>query len=51
MIFAFDPLREAIILVAGDKSGHWQEWYHEAIPLADERYAQHLIAMKAEERS
>ena len=24
MIFAFDPLREAVFLVAGDKSGRWQ---------------------------
>jgi hypothetical protein len=27
MIFAFDPTREAIFLVAGDKSGQWQTWY------------------------
>lgn len=27
MIFAFDPSREAIFLVAGDKAGQWQGWY------------------------
>jgi len=48
MLFAFDPAREAIILVAGDKSGRWESWYRAAIPLADERFAEHLIALKEE---
>src|SRR6185369_15587555 len=38
LLFAFDPRREAIFLIAGDKSGHWRTWYQAAIPLADERY-------------
>ena len=46
MIFAFDPLREAVFLVAGDKSGQWQSWYRIAIPLADERFREHLINSK-----
>lgn len=46
MLFAFDPAREAIFLVAGDKAGNWKRWYRQAIPLADERFAEHLIAMK-----
>jgi hypothetical protein len=46
MIFAFDPLREAVFLVAGDKSGQWQSWYRAAIPLADERFQEHLISLK-----
>jgi Uncharacterized protein conserved in bacteria len=40
MIFAFDPTREAIFLVAGNKAGQWSEWYRTAIPLADQRYEQ-----------
>jgi hypothetical protein len=39
LLFVFDPAREAIILVAGDKAGKWNRWYGEAIPLAEERYA------------
>ncbi len=39
LLFVFDAVREAIILVAGDKAGRWSEWYAEAIPLAEERYA------------
>jgi hypothetical protein len=49
MIFAFDPLREAIFLVAGDKSGQWRAWYETAIPLADERFEDHLTSLKEEQ--
>jgi hypothetical protein len=48
ILFAFDPRRRAILLVAGDKSGNWRRWYDVNIPLADERYEQHL-ASAAEE--
>ena len=27
-------MRNAVLLVAGDKSGRWREWYAEAIPAA-----------------
>ncbi|WP_327006910.1 type II toxin-antitoxin system RelE/ParE family toxin [Dactylosporangium sp. NBC_01737] len=50
MIFAFDPAREAIFLVAGDKAGQWQTWYRKAISLADARFTEHLTALK-EDRS
>lgn len=50
MIFAFDPLREAVFLVAGDKSGQWQSWYRKAVPLADIRFEEHLIALKEAQR-
>lgn len=48
MIFAFDPIREGLFLVAGDKSGQWQAWYRTAIPLADARFTEHLAALKEE---
>ncbi|WP_371598888.1 type II toxin-antitoxin system RelE/ParE family toxin [Streptomyces sp. NBC_00564] len=34
ILFVFDPKREAILLVAGDKSGRWRDWYRESVPLA-----------------
>jgi hypothetical protein len=49
MLFAFDPAREAIFLIAGDKAGNWNRWYRQAIPVADERYTQHLIDLKEDE--
>ena len=39
LLFVFDPDRQAIVLVAGDKAGRWNTWYAESIPLAEERYA------------
>lgn len=49
MLFAFDPRREAILLVAGDKAGNWDGWYRRAIPLADRRFTEHLTALVTEE--
>lgn len=42
LLFAFDPQREAIVLVAGDKSGRWDTWYRQAVPIADQRFDEHL---------
>lgn len=42
MLFAFDPERQAIFLVAGDKSGQWGKWYKKNIPIADDRFDDHL---------
>lgn len=42
LLFVFDPEREAIVLVAGDKAGLWSARYVEAIPLAEQRYAVYL---------
>lgn len=48
ILFAFDPWRDSILLVAGDKSGRWKEWYREAIPLAEHRY-EHYLKERAQE--
>jgi hypothetical protein len=42
ILFVFDPGRQAILLVVGDKAGRWSHWYEEAIPLAERRYADWL---------
>ncbi|GGK34077.1 type II toxin-antitoxin system RelE/ParE family toxin [Nocardia camponoti] len=49
MLFAFDPRRRAIILVAGDKAGLWARWYDDAIPLAELRFADYLATTLKEE--
>jgi hypothetical protein len=46
ILFAFDPQRQAILLVAGDKSGSWNTWYDKNIPIADARYKAHLKDME-----
>lgn len=49
ILFAFDPWRSTILLVAGDKAGRWKQWYVESIPLAQERYDRYLKDRAAEE--
>jgi hypothetical protein len=47
VVFAFDPVRTAILLVAGDKSGVSQErFYKRLIEKADRRYKEHLDSLK-----
>lgn len=48
ILFAFDPVRCAILLVGGDKAGRWQTWYKRAIPQADMIYQEHLDKLKGE---
>jgi hypothetical protein len=49
--FAFDPKREAIVLVAADKSGvSEKKFYKRLIEKADARYAQHLETLKAQKK-
>ena len=46
--FAFDPLRKAVLLVAGNKVGADQRlFYKRLIDTADRRLAQHLSDVKA----
>ena len=42
ILFAFDPWRSSILLVAGLKSGQWNAWYRNAVPLAEQRYELYL---------
>ncbi len=46
ILFAFDPKRSAILLLAGDKQGAWTKWYRKNIPVADDRYDEHLAKLK-----
>ncbi|MQA79981.1 MAG: diaminopimelate decarboxylase [Streptosporangiales bacterium] len=42
ILFAFDPHRQGVLLVAGDKAGNWDRWYRKNVPIADDRYDEHL---------
>jgi hypothetical protein len=51
-IFAFDPARQAIVLVGGNKQGRNQaKFYRDLIKMADARFAAHIAALKASSRS
>lgn len=44
--FAFDPQRQAVLLIGGDKSGADQKrFYKRLISVADNRYSQHLATL------
>ena len=47
-IIVFDPFRQAVFLVGGDKSGSWRTWYRTAIPLAEAAYVEHLRIEKGQ---
>lgn len=44
--FAFDPLRQAIVLCAGNKGGNEKRFYKEMLPIAEAEYAKHLIELE-----
>lgn len=46
-LYAFDPRRVAILLIAGDKTGD-DRWYDTHIPIADDLYDEHLSELKQE---
>ncbi|WP_369022806.1 type II toxin-antitoxin system RelE/ParE family toxin [Micrococcus luteus] len=46
ILFAFDPRRQAILLVAGDKAGAWKKWYAKNVPIAEDRLNAHLESLQ-----
>ncbi|MEV0001021.1 type II toxin-antitoxin system RelE/ParE family toxin [Micromonospora sp. NPDC050980] len=48
ILFAFDPTRAAILLVAGNKAGNWKGWYETNILEADRLFAEHLRTLKGQ---
>lgn len=48
VLFMFDPRRQVILLVGGDKSGRWDDWYEWAVPLADDLYDEYLAELGRE---
>jgi hypothetical protein len=44
--FAFDPKRQAVLLVGGDKGGaNQRRFYQRLIAVSDERYDSHLLSL------
>ncbi|WP_035833907.1 type II toxin-antitoxin system RelE/ParE family toxin [Jonesia quinghaiensis] len=48
VLFAFDPRRSAIMLVAGDRAGNWSSWNKKNIPVADELLNRRLRTLEGE---
>jgi hypothetical protein len=47
VLFAFDPQRQAILLVGGNKTGN-KRWYVENLPIAEQRYERYLETLEEE---
>ena len=47
VFYAFDPLRSAILLIGGDKTGD-SRFYEDYIPIADRLYDEHLEELRKE---
>jgi len=48
VLFMFDPRRQVILLLGGDKSSQWNEWYEWAVPMADDLYDEYLVELRDE---
>jgi len=46
-LYAFDPLRNAILLIGGDKTGD-DRWYDVNVPIGDRLYDEHLEELRKE---
>jgi len=46
-LYAFDPRRNAILLIGGDKTGN-DRWYETNVPIADRLYDEHLEQLRKE---
>lgn len=43
IIFAFDLIRLALLLLGGDKAGNWARWYRDNILLAEQLYIDYTV--------
>ena len=50
VLYAFDPLRTALLLLGGNKTGK-DRWYKKMIPQADILYTKHLNNVKRSKKS
>ncbi len=48
VLFMFDPRRQVILLLGGDKRGEWNSWYEWAVPVADDLYDAYLAELRNE---
>lgn len=48
ILFIFDPIRRAVLLLGGSKTGQWERWYREAVPIADRLFSEYLEEIRKE---
>lgn len=50
ILYAFDPVRTALLLLGGDKKGN-NRWYDETVPQAERIFKEHLAEIEREKRT
>ena len=50
VLYAFDPKRNAILLIGGNKTGN-DDWYNEYVAIADRLYDEHLAELSADNKT
>ncbi len=50
ILYIFDPKRRAILLLGGDKTDNWGDWYKTNIPIVDAIYVRHLAGLAEAQR-
>lgn len=45
ILYIFDPRRRAVLLIGGDKTRRWRDWYETNVPIADAIYGRHLAGL------
>lgn len=48
VLFMFDSRRQVILLLGGDKTDAWAEWYEWAVPAADDLYDVYITELRKE---
>jgi hypothetical protein len=50
VLYAFDPNRDAVLLIGGNKMGKDNKWYKQFVPMADKIYDRHLQEIQTTKR-
>jgi hypothetical protein len=50
VLYAFDPKRNAILLIGGNKKGN-DDWYNEYVAIADRLYDEHLAELSVDNKT
>ena len=50
VLYAFDPVRSALLLLGGDKTGR-DDWYEKNVPIAERLFADHLVELEKEKEN
>lgn len=51
VLYAFNPERNAVLLIGGEKGAMGNRWYDVFVPIADSLFEEHLAELKREKKT